>query len=126
MPKRLANPTLVMNNLATMVVPNSVKYREGTGEQTVTTQAAGNTIQTVFADNAETKMSFLGFSLTNTPENIALVRGWKNLTNANAATLSGEGGFSRAFNNMAVTNDYDVNLGSDTTIDIEMMGDPAV
>jgi hypothetical protein len=126
MPKRLANPTLIVNNLATMVVPNSIKYREGTGEQTVTTQAAGNTIQTVFADNAETKMSFLGFSLTNTPENIALVRGWKNLTNANAATLSGEGGFSRAFNNMAVTNDYDVNLGSDTTIDIEMMGDPAV
>jgi hypothetical protein len=126
MPKRLANPTLTVNNLATMVVPNSIKYREGTGEQTVTTQAAGNTIQTVFADNAETKMSFLGFSLTNTPENIATVRAWKNLTNANAATLSGEGGFSRAFNNMAVTNDYDVNLGSDTTIDIEMMGDPAV
>lgn len=126
MAKNLANPTLVINNLAVFVVPNSISFREGTGEQTVSVQAAGNTTQSVFSKNLETNMSFLKFSLRNTPENIELVSEWKNLENANAATLTGEGGFSRAFNNVAVTNDVDVNLGADVTIDIEMMGDPAI
>jgi hypothetical protein len=124
--ERLANATLVVNNLATLVIPNSIKFEDGTGEQSMTTQAAGNTVQTVYADDAETKMSLLSFSLSNTPENIELAKGWKTLKNANAATLSGAGGFTRAFNNMAVTNKVEFNLGADTNIDIVMMGDPAV
>ncbi len=127
MPKALANPTLVVNNIAIPVAPNSVSYKEGTGEQTMRAQSAGGgSVQSVFSKNVETNLSFLKFSLFNTPENIALARGWKILENANAASLTGDGGFSKTFNNMAVTNDYEVNLGADTTIDIELMGDPAV
>lgn len=127
MSEALANPTLIINNVAVPVVPNSVKYKEGKGEQTMTAQSAGGgSVQTVFAQNVEGNLSFLGFSIKNTPENIEAARGWKNLKNANAATITGDGGFSRAFNNMALTNDYEVNLGADTTIDIEFMGDPAI
>lgn len=127
MSEALANPTLVINNIVRPVVPNSVTYDEGLGEQSVTAQSAGgNSVQSVYAQNVETNLSTLKFSLKNTPENIEAAREWKVLKNANAATLTGDGGFSRAFNNMAVTNNYEVNLGADTTIDIEMMGDPAV
>lgn len=126
MAKNLANPTLVVNNQAVFVIPNSISFRDGTGEQTVSVQAAGNTVQTVYSKNLESNMSFLKFSLSNTPENIELANTWKSLENANAATLTGNGGFSRSFNNLAVTNDVEFNLGADVTIDIEMMGDPAI
>jgi hypothetical protein len=127
MPKALANPTLVGNNVAVPIMPNSLTFREGTGEQTMRAQSAGgSSVQTVYSKNVEGNISFLKFSLSNTPENIELAREWKNLENANSFQLTGDGGFSRAFNNMALTNDYEVNLGADTVIDIEMMGDPAI
>lgn len=127
MPNALADATLVINNITVPVVPNSIKYKEGGGEQTMRAQSAGGgSVQSVYSKNIESNLSFLGFSIYNTPENIELARGWKNLENANAATLSGAGGFRRAFNGMALTNDYEVNLGADTTIDIEMMGDPII
>ena len=65
------------------------------------------------------------FSLHNTAENIDLARTWKVNANNNAITITGNG-LNRAVNNAAVTNDYEVNLGSDTTIDIEFKGDAAV
>lgn len=126
MSTKLTNPVLEINNLPTFIVPNSLSYKDGFGEQTVSTQVAGNTIQTVYSDNAESKIGFLKFSLHPTPQNVELVRGWKVNKDRNAATISGAGGFSRSFNNLAVTNDVEVNLGSDATIDVEMMGDPAI
>lgn len=127
MPKRLADATLIINNVAVFVVPNSISFDEGLGEQSVDPQSAGGgVVQGVYSDNVEGKKSSLKFSVFNTPEAIELAKDWKLLQNANAATLSAPGGFSRAFNNMAVTNNYEVNLGADTNIDIEMMGDPAV
>lgn len=122
--KALANPTVVINNTSVPVVPNSVKFKEGLGEQNVRTQASGNNVQTVFSDNAEGKMGMVGFSIYNTPENISLARTWKTNLNENAITLTGTN-FSRTFTNMALTSDYEVNLGSDTVIDIEFIGDPA-
>ena len=125
MGKALANPTLVINNVAIPVVPNSIKYKPGTGEQTMRAQSAGGgSVQSVYAKNVEGNISSLSFSLMNTPQNIELASNWKSLENANSATLTGDGGFSKAFNNMALTNDYEVNLGADTTIDLEFMGDP--
>jgi len=121
----LSNPTLVINNIAVPYVPNSIKFKEGLGEQNVRVQSAGGgSLQSVFSDNAESKISMVGFSVYPTPENIALVKGWKQLANANAISLT-DTNFSRTFANMALTSDYDVNLGADTTIDIEFMGDAA-
>jgi hypothetical protein len=127
MPSALANATLVWNNVAVAVVPNSITYREGTGEQTMRAQSAGGgSVQAVYSKNVEGNLSYLKFALYNTPENIELAADNKALDNANALSLTGDGGFSRTFNNMAITNDYEVNLGADTVIDIELMGDPAV
>ena len=126
MSEALANPTLVINNVAIPIVPNSLKFKGGQGEQTMLAQSSGGgATQSVYSEDTESKISFIGFSLRNTPANIELQRNWKNLKNANAATITGAGGFSRAFNNMAHTNDPDINLGADTPIDIEFMGDPA-
>lgn len=124
--KALVNPTVKVNNIAVGIVPNSVKYNEGLGEQVVRTQVSGSTVETVYSDNAETKISKVGFQVYNEPEIIEQIRVWKTSENNNLIVLQDDDGFSRTFQNQALTGDYEVNLGSDATIEIEFMGDPAV
>ena len=125
--KVIANPTIVINNVAIPIVPNSLKFKSGKGEQDVFAQSAGgSSTQAVFSENVETNISMVAFSIRNTPGNIELQSDWKDLKNANAIEITGDGGFSRSFNNMAQTSDPDINLGADTPIDIEFKGDPAV
>lgn len=122
----LANATIVINNAAIFYVPNSPKFNEGKGEQDVLIQSAGaGVVEAVFSENVETNIGMVAFSVRNTPKNIGLALGWKNLKRANAITISGDGGFTRSFSNMVLTNNYDVNLGADTPIDLEFKGDPA-
>lgn len=122
----VTNPAVVINNLAVPVVPNSVKYVEGFGEQSVSVQSAGGgNIDTVFSDNVETHIGKVMFSIKNTADNIALVRGWKVNKNANAITITGDN-LNRAFSGMALISDYEVPLGADVVIEVEFHGNPAV
>jgi len=121
----VVNPTIVINNIAISVRPNSVKFTDGKGEQSMRVQSSGGgNTETVLSKNVESNMSKLMFEMINTATNIELARGWKNNGNTNAATLTGEG-LSRSFNNMSILNDYEVDLASDGVIAIEMTGDPA-
>lgn len=121
----VVNPTLVINNIAIPVRPNSVTFKEGKGEQNMRVQSAGGgSTEIVYGANVETNISSLMFEMINTAANIELARGWKTNLNANAGTLTGQG-LSRSFNNMAILNDYEVQLSSDGVIAIEMSGDPA-
>ena len=121
----VVNPTLVINNIAIPVRPNSVTFKEGKGEQNMRVQSAGGgNTEIVYGANVETNISSLMFEMINTAANIELARGWKTNLNANAGTLTGQG-LSRSFNNMAILNDYEVQLSSDGVIAIEMSGDPA-
>lgn len=122
----VSNPQVVINNIAIPVVPNSVKYTEGKGEQQQRVQSAGGgNVDPVFSDNVETHLSKVMFSIINTAENIELIRGWKTLQNANAISITGDG-LNRSFSAMAVINDYEVALGADTMIELEFSGKPSV
>jgi hypothetical protein len=122
----VSNPAVVINNLAVPVVPNSVSYTEGFGEQNMSVQSAGGgNIDTVFSDNVETHISKVMFTMKNTAENIALIRGWKVNKNANAITVTGDD-LNRSFSGMALVSDYEVKLGADTVIELEFQGNPAV
>lgn len=123
--KALVNPTVNVNNQAVFIIANSCTYNEGKGEQTVTTQVSGSNVETVFSDNAETKMSKVAFELSNTPANIETARLWKSLENNNGIIIQDDSGFTRTFTNMTLTNDYEVNLGTGGNIPLEFMGDPA-
>lgn len=122
----IANPTVIVNNNTVAIVPNSAKFKEGFGEQNLrTASSGGNSVQTVYSDNIETKMSGVTFEVFNTADNIALLRTWKLNKNKNAVSITGDG-LSRTFQSCAFISDYEVNLGSDTTIEVEFKGDPAV
>lgn len=119
MPRAIANAAVGVNNTAILIVPNSVVYTEGLGEQNMrAATAGGGSIQVVFSDNAETKFSMVKFKVYNIPDSIALLRSWKTNQDANVVTLTAPG-FNRTFLNAAITNDYEVALGADTDIEVE-------
>lgn len=125
--KKISNPSLVMNNLAIAIVPNSFTYTEGLGEQDVVVQSAGGgSIQTVFSDNVEMRYSDIKFDMQNTQENIDLIRTWKINENTNGLTGTDKDGWSRTFNSVVLTSNYEVTLGSDTVISLEFKSDPAI
>lgn len=106
----LSNPTVLINNISVAVVPNSVSYTEGKGEQMVRVQSAGGgSVQSVLSNNVETNLSTVKMSLFPTAENIALILTWKNNANANAISITGSG-LTRSFTNAALTSDYEVSL----------------
>lgn len=124
--RTIAVPALEINNEVVAIVPNSLVFTEGFGEQTVLTQSAGGgIIETVYSDNAELKISMVKFELHTTQQNIDLVRSWKVNLNNNAISIT-DSGLERTFTNMALTSNYEVQTGSEGKIAIEFKGDPSV
>lgn len=124
----ISTPSIVVNNVPVGILPNSFKYTEGLGEQTMRTQSAGGgSVDIVYSTNAESLMSKVTFSMLNTAQNINLIKGWKTNTNKNAISVADQlSGFTRNFSNMALVSNYEVELGADGTIALEFMGDAAV
>lgn len=124
--KRVSNPTVLVNNVPIAIIPNSMTFTEGLGEQNVEPQSAGgNQISTVYSEDVSTRLSTVKFSLANTEQNILQAREWKLNGNNNAIVITGTS-FTRTFTNMASTSDYEIGLGSDTNIDLEFKGDPGI
>ncbi len=127
MSQAIANPTVQINSVPIFVVPNSVTYTEGKGEQNVRVQSGGGgTVDPVISNNVETNKSMFKFSIYPTAENIEIARGWKSNPGLNAVAVTGDNDFSRSINFATIVNDYEVNLGADTTIELEFQGAPAV
>jgi len=121
----VVDPTFIVNDNAVAFIPNSITYDEGLGEYKVMTQTSGGgQTEQIFAQDVETAFSTVKVSLKNTSDNIALALQWKNNLNANTITLSSPN-FNRAFNNMALTNNYEVQLGSETMLALEFKGNRA-
>ena len=125
MAQALANPTIVINNVSILIAPNTAVYTEGKGEQTQRAQSGGGgTVDLVFSKNVESFMSKFNIEMFPTKENIELIRTWKSNDNANAISIV-DTGFNRSIANAALINDYEVNLGADTTISLEFVGSQA-
>lgn len=121
----VVDPTLTINGDTVAFVPNSITYDEGFGEYKASVQTTGaGIVQQVFSQDVETALSTIKFSLKNTTDNIALARSWKANLNANQITMS-YAGFTRAFNNASLVNQYEVPLGSETMLALEWRSDAA-
>lgn len=126
-PVALVNPTVLINNLSTPIVPNSFTYTEGQGEQTMRVQSSGGgSVQSVLSNNVESNLSMVKFEMYPTADNIDTIKSWKVNGNNNAISASDASGFTRSFTNAALTNNYEVALGSDTKISLEFHTDAAV
>lgn len=128
---QLADAALIANNEVVGIIPNSLKYTEGLGEQEVRTiSVGGGKVEQLFANNVETSFSKLNFELPTIPDNIKLARAWKTNQNRNvfqiAGTTADGKSVTRTFTQAAVTNDYEVEVGSETSIAIEVMSNASI
>ena len=127
---QVSDATLLANNEAVGVKPNSLKYTEGKGEQKLRPLSIGDgAVENVFANDLETSVSKLMFALPTTIENIALALKWKQAKNQNVFAIAGstvDGDVTRTFTGAAVVNDYEVPIGTEADIEIEIHANPAI
>lgn len=128
----ISDPAVVINNEPVATVPGTFKYTEGFGESNVRARSTGNGNTTsVYSEDVTTKFSKFSLELYSDIDSIELARSLKAARNANVVTVNGVdpttgNSITRSFNRSAVTNDYEVEFGSDTTFTLDFMSDPAV
>jgi len=127
---QIADAVITVNNDSVGIVPNSLSFNEGYGEQSILPVSdGGGRVSQVFANNLETNFARISFSVRTTAENVARVRQWKIAGNTNvviiAASDADGNDFIRTFTQAALTQNYDVQIQAEGTIDIEFMSNAA-
>lgn len=127
---QLANALVTVNNDPVAIIPNSLVFTEGLGEQSIrAASAGGGQVEQIYSDNIESNFSMVNFDIPATVENIARARAWKTNRNQNVVQIMGstpEGNVTRTFTQAALLNDYEVALGTDTNVSIEFKSNPAI
>lgn len=123
----LAIPSVTVDNTVLPIMPNSVSYTEGFGEQTVRVQSSGGgSVQQVISTNLETALSTFKCTVLNTIANINFLRQIKATRAPHVVTwFDNTNGFTRTMEQAVLTNDYEVNLSSDGNISLEFKGTAA-
>lgn len=127
----ISAPTVIVNNEPVAIVPNTLVYTEGKGEQNVrAASTGGGAVEQVFSDNVENNFSMVQFEVFNDANSIKSARAWKSNRNLNVVQIAGTApdgtSVERTFQNAAILNDYEVALGSETTVPLEFKSDAAV
>lgn len=123
----IAVPSVTVDNTILPIMPNSVIYTEGFGEQTVRVQSSGGgSVQQVVSTNLETALSSFKCTVLNTVANINFIRQIKSTGAPHVVTWFDSGvGFTRTMEQAVLVNDYEVNLSSDGNIALEFKGTAA-
>lgn len=127
----LADAQVTVNDEPISIVPNSITFTEGLGEQTMrAASTGGGSVEQVYATNVETNFAMVNFAVYNDIDSIENLRIWKVNQNNNVITITGgtpDGKtITRTFQQAAILNDPEINLGADTQIDIEFKTSQAV
>lgn len=127
----IANPQVTVNNEPWVVVPNSVSYTEGKGEQNFRAgSVGGGQVVPVITNNVDTNFSNFKLSIYPDPEYINRARQVKVNGSRNVVSISGTNAdgktLRRTFNQAIITNDYEIPLGADTVIELEFKSQAAV
>ena len=128
---QLSDVTLMINNEVVPVEPNTVVYTEGKGEQKMrAASVGGGAIEQIFSQDVEGSLSKVTVDIPAIIDLIEKARQWKSNLNANLVQLMGSTPdgktLTRTFTQAAVLNDYEVALGSETSISLEIMSNPAI
>lgn len=123
----IAVPSVTVDNTILPIMPNSVVYTEGFGEQTVRVQSSGGgSVQQVVSTNLETALSSFKCTVLNTVANINFIRQIKSTGAPHVVTwFDSAVGFTRTMEQAVLVNDYEVNLSSDGNIALEFKGTAA-
>ena len=130
MATQLADATVMINNDAVAIIPNTLKFTEGLGEQKIrAASAGGGQVEQIYSNDIESNFSMVAFEMPATVDNIALARQWKTNKNQNVVQVIGqtpEGSLTRTFTQAAFLNDYEVGLGSETNVPVDFKANPTI
>lgn len=130
MPTQLADALVIVNDDPISIIPNTLMYTEGLGEQNVrAASVGGGEVEQIYSHNIESNFGSVTFEMAVTIDNIKLARQWKANQNNNLVQIVGrtpDGQFSRTFSKASLLNNYEVPLGSETNITIEFKSDKAI
>jgi hypothetical protein len=127
---QIADAVITVNNDSVGIVPNSLSFNEGFGEQNILAVSdGGGKVSQVFSNNLETNFANVSFTLRTTTENIEKARAWKIAGNTNVIIIAGEDAdgndFIRTFTQAAMTLDYQVQIQAEGTIGVEFKSNAA-
>lgn len=124
--RKIVDATLIIDNNVIGYVPNTLKFTEGFGEQSVRVQTGGGgSVQQVVADNVSMRQSKVMFDVEPTAANIELLRSIKNDQNGHVITIS-TSGLTRTVTGAILTSDYEVGLGTEEVISVEFTGNSSI
>ena len=127
---QLTDAAVLVNNEVVGIMPNSLTYTEGLGEQSIRSVSIGEgKTEQIYARDLETAIAMVKFEIPTTPENIALAREWKGNENQNVVQIAGrtaEGQVTRTFSGAALLSDYEVPIGTETSIELEFKGNVSI
>ena len=130
MATQLADAAVRVNNELWAVVPNSVVFTEGQGEQEIkAASVGGGGVEQIFVNNIESNFSMVRCEVYSTVDSIRDVKAVKANLNQNVVQIEGatpEGRITRSFTQAAILNDPEKALGTDTTITVEFKANPAI
>lgn len=128
---QLSDVYLVINNEVIAHTPNSVKFTDGFGEQSIrAASTGGGNVERIYSNNVENNFSKCMFDMPATVDNIEKVRDWKANFDQNLIQIQGQTSdgkiLTRTISNAALINDVEIALGSDTDISLEFAGAQAI
>jgi hypothetical protein len=123
MPIQIADATVLVNDEVVGVLPNTVSFTEGLGEQkSRAVSIGGGKTEQVTSNDVETNYSMVKFEMPVTVDVVKLAKVWKTNGNANVVQITSqnvEGSMTRSFAEAMLTSDYEVNIGSETSLAVE-------
>ena len=124
MSTQISDAIVEVNNDAVGIVPNSLTFTEGLGEQRVlAVSEGGGQVSQVFSNDLESNFGMVRFSMRSTAGNIEKVRGWKAGGNTNVVIIAGEDAegndFIRTYTQASITNNYEVGIATEGVIEVE-------
>ncbi len=127
---QLSDATVLVNDEVVAIVPNTLKFTEGFGEQNVrAASVGGGSVEQVFSRDVETALSKVMFDIHTTPDNVKLARTWKSNGNQNVVAIAGktvEAELTRTFTQAAMTGDPEIEISTEGVINIEFMSNAAI
>lgn len=118
---------LTANNEVVEYLPNTLSFDKGTPEKNVRPQViGGGRVRNITTSNFETAKSMLKFDMISTSDNIEILDRWTSNDGGNVFTYTPEdGGDPIVFRGMTVINKPEVTVSQDSSLSIELEGDPA-
>jgi len=127
---QLADATVRVNNDVWAIVPNSLEFTEGQGEQEIkAASTGGGGSEQVYVEDVESKFSTLKFQVYSTVQSVKDTKKVKANKNRNLVSIEGrtdDGVITRSFSQAAMLNDPAKVLTRDGVIDVEFKSNPAI